>query len=292
MRRFLFSTIIAFLTVGGLFAQDIKFGVRGGLNLPNLMAAGNNTPLSEGYNSRLAPAWGLFTELPINSTFSFRFGAEYSGMGGKKNGMQAMPTGRLITELGGSLGFGMTPEQQMALGGMMMWSENVPYYYADIKNTVKFEYVMIPLLLQAGRNIGTSPFHVYVNAGPFVSFLLAGKQASKGTSKMFADASGTNTLWGVMPDEIKFGVSAIFPEIEHTLNEPVTYGSTNITGELKSANLGVNGNIGIRYKTGRNYLFIEAGGNYGFRTVQDNTANGSNRIGAASVMAGYAFSLF
>jgi len=151
---------------------------------------------------------------------------------------------------------------------------------------------MIPLLVQFGRDMGVSPFRAYVNAGPFISFLLSGKQDSKGTSKMFADPSGTNTLWGVMPDEMKYGVSQIFPEIEKTLNEPVVYGSNNITGELKSTNIGINGNIGISYQSKRNYFFLEIGGNYGFFTVQDDSTNGSNRIGAASVMAGYAFSLF
>jgi hypothetical protein len=50
--------------------------------------------------------------------------------------------------------------------------------------------------------------------------------------------------------------------------------------------------VGIRYQRNRHCFFLEAGGNYGFITVQNSDANGSNRLGAASVMAGYAFSLF
>jgi hypothetical protein len=50
--------------------------------------------------------------------------------------------------------------------------------------------------------------------------------------------------------------------------------------------------VGIRYQRGRHCFFLEAGGNYGFITVQNSDANGSNRLGAASVMVGYAFSLF
>jgi len=292
MKKILISTVIAILTVCGLYAQDVKFGVRGGLNLPNLMAGSNKTPLSEGYKSRLAPGWGIFSELKINSTVSFRFGAEYSGMGGKKDGMQAMPTGRLFTAMGGSMALGMTSDQQMALGGLMKWAETTQYYYADIKNTAKFDYMMIPLLVQLGRDLGTSPWHVYVNGGPFVSFLLSGKQASKGISKMYADPSGTSTLWDVMPNEMKFGISEVFPQMESMLNDPVKYGEHTITGELKSVNFGVSTNVGIRYQLGHNYIFLEAGGNYGFFTVQEKDIHGSNRIGAASIMAGYAFSLF
>jgi hypothetical protein len=151
---------------------------------------------------------------------------------------------------------------------------------------------MIPVLAQFGCNVGQSPWRVYVNAGPFVSFLLSGKQVSKGTSKMFSDASGTSTLWNIIPAQIQGIITEEFPGMANTLNEPVPFGAANITGELKSTNFGVAGNVGIRYQCGRNYFFLEAGGNYGFITVQNDDAKGGNRLGAATVMAGYSFSLF
>ena len=273
-------------------AQDVKFGFRGGMNLPNIMAGGTNTPVSEGYKSRTAVGWGLFTELQLNPTVSLRLGVEYSGMGGKKKGMQAIPTQRLITEIGSSVGLGMSAEQQTALGGLLMWANNNPYYYANIENTTKFDYVMIPLISQFGWDIGQSPWRVYVNAGPFVSFLLSGKQYSKGTSYMYSDASGATTLWENVPPPIQSILADVFPDAVKTMSEPVAFDTTNVTGELKSTNFGVTGNIGIRYQCKQNYFFIEIGGNYGFITVQNDSSNGSNRLGAASVMAGYAFSLF
>jgi len=293
MKKILISASFIILVTCGLYAQDVKFGLRGGMNLPNLMGGGKSTPVSEGYQSRMAVGWGLFTEMQLNTRVSLRLGVEYSGMGGKKDGMQAMPTQRLITEIGSSMGIlGMTPEQQMALGGLLVWTENNPYYYANVNNTAKFDYVMIPLMAQFGWDIGQSPWRVYVNAGPFVSFLLTGKQVSKGTSKMYSDMSGTTTLWDALPQPVKDLVTPIFPTLEGTLGSDVTFGATNITGELKSANFGVTGHVGIRYQCKRNYFFLEAGGNYGFVAVQHDNANGSNRIGAASVMVGYAFSLF
>ena len=300
MRKVLLSTVISVLTVCGLYAQDVKFGIRGGLNLPNIIAGGKNTPVSEGYSSRIAPAWGIFTELQLNPAFSVRLGVEYSGMGGKKDGMQAMPSQRLLTEMMSSSisMMGMTPEQEMALGVL---ATTLPqYYYADVKNTAKFDYIMVPVLAQYGWNIGQSPWRVYVNAGPFVSFLLTGKQATSGNSRLFSDASATNTLWANIPDVVMIGempipksiIASQFPDIESALDGQVTFGENNITGELRSTNFGVAGNVGIRYQHGRNYFFLEAGGNYGFITVQNDDANGSNRLGAASVMLGYSFSLF
>jgi len=298
MKKKIISTAIIILTTCGLYAQDVKFGIRGGLNMANIMAGDYNTPVSEGYKSRSASGWGIFTELQLNPTVSLRLGVEYSGMGGKKDGMQAMPTQRLITEIGNSIGMGVTEQQLAALGALMTTLPQ--YYYANMENTAKFDYVMIPLMAQFGKNIGQSPWRVYVNAGPFASFLLTGKQFAKGTGKLYSDASGTTTLWDVFPEVVMVGdmpvpksfVVSQFPDIERILNEPATFGETNITGELRSSNFGATGNLGIRYQCKRNYFFLEVGGSYGFVTVQDDTSNGSNRLGAASVMVGYAFSLF
>jgi hypothetical protein len=255
-----------------------------------MMAGSNSTPVSEGYKSRLATGAGIFTELQLNKTVSLRLGVEYSEQGGIKNGMQAMPSLRLVTAMGNSIGMGVTEQQLAALGALAI--SMPPYYYADVDNTLKLNYVMIPLLSQFGCDLGKSPWRVYINAGPFVSFLMSGKQVAKGTSKMFADASGTQTLWENLSQPVKDMVASEFPNIENTLDNPTPFGTTNITGELKSSNFGVTGNAGIRYQCRRNYFFLEAGGNYGFATVQDNDTNGSNRIGAVSIMLGYSFSLF
>ena len=107
MKKFLIITVFTVLITCVLCAQDVKFGIRGGMNMTN-MATAKSTPLSEGYNSRMASAWSLFTELQHNPTVSFRFGVDYSGLGGKKNGLQALPSQRLLTEIGNSIGMGIT----------------------------------------------------------------------------------------------------------------------------------------------------------------------------------------
>jgi hypothetical protein len=285
----LFASLMLICNAG--LAQDVKFGIRGGLNMPNLLDGSNNTPMSEGYKSRMAAGAGIFTELQLNQTVSLRLGVEYSKMGGQKNGMQAMPSQRLITEMGNNIGMTITEQQLAALMGL---AANMPtYYYSKIDNTAKYDYVTIPLMVQFGANLGQSPWRVYVNAGPFVSFLLSGKHVAKGTDRMYSDASGTTTLWDNLPQAVKDGVTQVFPDMDKTLGNQVTFGETNITGELKSTNFGVTGNVGLRYQCNkRNFIFLEAGGNYGFATVQDNDANGGNRLGAVSVMVGYSFSLF
>jgi len=309
MKKLLISTVFAVLTMCVLNAQDVKFGIRGGMNISNMSVA-ESTPISEGYSSRVAPGWGIFTELQYNPMLSFRLGVEYSSLGGKRNGMQAMPTQRIITELGGNLGMTGTDRQFAALGLVAI---SLPdSYYSNIKNTTKLDYVTIPLLLQFGRDIGESPWRVYVNAGPYVSFILSGKQDAKGVDKLYFGNAEGPTLWDVFPQRALYIVETIpeieelipdakslisevgilIPGIEEKLNNPVHFDETNITGEMRSANFGIAGNIGIRYQRNRNYFFLEAGGNYGFFSVQHDNANGSNRLGAITVMAGYAFSLF
>jgi len=290
MKKYIFFCLAASMFCGVLSAQDVKFGIKGGMNLPNITAGGKSTPVSEDYKSRMAMGAGIFTELQFNQRVSFRLGVESSGQGGKKDGMQAMPVQRLITEIGNGMGMTVTDQQ---IAGLMAIAGSLPqYYYADIDNKTKFDYVMIPLLAQFGWDLGQSPWRVYVNAGPFVSFLISGKQVSKGTSKMYADASGTSTLWDVLTPPVQGLVASEFPDMQATLNDPVPFGTANITSEMKTTNFGVTGNVGIRYQCNKNYFFLEVGGNYGFITVQENNANGSNRLGAGSIMLGYAFSLF
>ena len=294
MKKVIISVLVIILTTYELYAQDVKLGFRGGLNLPNIVAGGSNTPVSEDYKSRLAPAYGIFTELQISPIVSLRFGVEYSGMGGKKDGMQAMPTTRLLTEMGNQLGMSVSEEQ---IAGLMSMAAYLPqYYYADIKNTVKFDYIMVPILAQFGWNIGQTPWQVYFNVGPFVSFLLTGTQVSDGKSSMFTDASGAQTLWQAieaqMPPENLEMIKLTFPQMQVALNDPLDFGETNVTAEMKSANFGITGNVGFRYHRNRSTFFIEGGGNFGFITVQKDESNGTNRLGAGCIMLGYSFSMF
>jgi len=299
MKKFLISTIIIAVITGGLSAQNVTFGVRGGINLSNMMPVGEATPLNDGFSMRTAPNWGIFTELQVNPTVSFRLGIEYSGLGGKKDGTQAFPTQRLVTDIAGGLGMiGMLLPDVMGevMGFMNAWSAANPFYYTNVKNTVKFDYIKIPLLAQFGTNIGTSPWRVYANAGPFVSFILSANQVSSGTSRLYTSASQEHTLWSIVEEAIPIPgvsdiISTVFPNIKATLNDPVTFGTTDITGEMRSANFGVSGNLGIRYQHNRHNFFLETGGSYGLLRVQQND-NGGNRLGALSVVLGYSFSLW
>jgi hypothetical protein len=275
--------------------KKVDIGLRGGMSVPNIIS-GSDNPLSKGYTSRFAGGGGLFTELGLNDVFSVRFGVEYTGQGGKRNGMQAMSSNQVITDLTAQMGAaaGAIPGLEAILGGLSSMSESLPLFYADVKNTAKFDYLMIPVSLQAGRNLSETPWRIYANAGPFISFLMSGKQVSKGSSKFYLDGTKTATIWDAIGMAGLQDVISDTPgleELERVLKDGTELGTSEITQELRPINVGIQGNLGLSYKYRQSRIFVEVGGNYGFVRIQKNKDNGSNRLGSAVVMLGCATTL-
>ncbi|KAA6342013.1 hypothetical protein EZS27_010216 [termite gut metagenome] len=270
------------------YSQTVSVGVRGGLSVPNVIAGGDN-PLSKGYSSRFAGTGGILAELGINNLLSLRLGVEYSGQGGNRNGVQAMATNQLMSSVISKMGASASsPEVSAMLGQIGNYLPSI--FYADVKNEAKFDYLMIPLSLQVGKDFGNS-WRVYLGAGPFVSFLLSAKQVSKGQSYLYSDAAKSQTLWEYIPSTVKPLITGSAPELAYALASEMEFGTTDIKDDLRKVNVGIQGDLGLSYQCNRNKLSLEVGGNYGFVKLQKEEANGSNRIGSATVMLGYAYRL-
>jgi len=254
--------LIFYLSVFGLLvlcfktrAQEaVAIGVRGGISIPNLSGGGSSeqNPLNTGYSSRNGPDAAIFVEFKFSNLFSIQPMVEYSSEGGKKDGFQALPTPSAIAE------------------AYQAQNQTPPtYLYANYKSEAKFNYLMVPILAKFGWNFAEkSPWRVYVDAGPFVGFLLNAHQVTSGTSNFYADAAGK--------EELPYG--------EQNLNS-----NQNIKSDLHTTNFGIEGNIGFAYHLKSSYVFIEGGGNYGFLNIQKGTANGKNNIGAGTAAIGYAY---
>ncbi|MEO9146302.1 MAG: outer membrane beta-barrel protein [Ginsengibacter sp.] len=142
------------------------------------------------------------------------------------------------------------------------------YLYADFKSVAKFNYLLVPVLAKFGWKLSShSPIRVYFGAGPFAGFLLSAHQITSGSSATFLDPQGT---------------TPIAPSSSFDRN-------TDIKDQLNTLNFGVSGNVGFAYNFAKSNIFIEGGGNYGFRDIQKGTANGKNRVGAGTVALGYAY---
>ena len=211
-------------------------------------------PLNTGYKSRLGPDAAIFVAYKFSKAFSIQPIIEYSSQGGKKDGLQAFPT-----------------PGDLALYFQSQGQQAPTYLYANYKSEAKLNYLMIPVLAKFGWNFNhSSPFRIYIDAGPFVGFLLSAKQVTSGSSNIYADAQGQQPL----------------PVGEQPFDT-----TQNIKSQLNSINFGVEGNVGLSYRTGKGKVFIEGGANYGFLNIQKGTVNGKNNTGAATVTLGYAYPL-
>jgi hypothetical protein len=232
-------------------AQSFSLGARGGISIPNLTASGNNqTPLSTGYSSRLGADAGIFAEYKFTKLFSLQLMLQYSEQGGKKNGLQAFTT----------------PD---ALKAMYPEGQAPQYLYANYNSESKLNYLMVPLLAKCGWNIKNTAWRIYIDAGPFVAFLLSAHQVTSGSSQFYTDATGQNAL----------------PTGTQSFDN-----TSDIKDQLHTANFGIEGNLGISYHLGHGNIFIEGGGNYGFLNIQKNAADGKNNTGAGTVAIGYCYS--
>ncbi|MBS0029178.1 porin family protein [Chitinophaga sp. 22321] len=231
------------------YAQQIDLGVRGGISIPNLTAGGSE-------------------ENPLNKGYSSRQGPDF-GIFGEYHISKLFSIEAMISyssqggKKDGFQAFPPTPEQKAQL------PPGTTYLYADFKSEAKLNYLMVPILAKFGWNLGpTSPLRLYVDAGPFFGFLVGAKQIVRGTSLLYMDEGRTQQL----------------PVPAQKLDNDV-----DIKDQLNTFNFGVSGNVGLAYLFGRNQVFVEGGGNYGFLNIQKGSANGKNQTGAATASIGYAY---
>lgn len=229
---------------------QIDLGAKAGLSIPNLTSGSSSNPINSGWSSRLGLDAGIHAEFHLTKRFSIQPEIRYSSQGGKKDGNQ-----------------GFTPTPEMAAMFQQQGQPVPPFLYATYKSVAKFNYLMVPVL--AKYHFGFSPkWDLYVAAGPFVSFLLNGKNETSGTSPIFLDEAHTQP---------------IIPSADFNNTQ-------NIKSDLKKANFGISGQVGLAYHlNSRSAIFIEGGGNYGFVKIQKDTKNGENNTGAGVVVLGYSY---
>jgi hypothetical protein len=241
--------VIFFTVIVTTSNAQIALGIRGGVSIPNLTSGGSEqNQLNTGYSSRLGPEFGILAEFKISDLFSLQPMVEYSSQGGKKDGFQAFPT-------------------PAAAIPYFPPGEAPTYLWADFNGRVILNYLRVPALAKFGHTFKSSPWRVYIDAGPFVGFLLSAKQNTSGYGTVYADQEKQQPLGNESFDSTQ-----------------------SIKNQLNSTNFGVEGNIGLNYRFGGpNNIFLEVGGNYGFLNIQKGSANGKNNTGAATIVLGYSY---
>lgn len=250
MRKFLYLIFLAAVLAPArsTFAQSPWLGIKGGLSIPDLSGGGNN-PLSNGWTSRLAANFGLQYECTLHNNLGLQVELNYAGQGGKRDGMQP------ITNLPPSLASQVPPGT---------------YLYADFDNKAILDYLELPVMakLSWGKTLG-----FYVNAGPYVGYLLSAKEKTSGTSTIYEDSKGQMPLtvqgYPVPPQDFT--------------------STTDVTSSIKRWNVGITGGAGLSWRLDRSdKLFLDARFEYGLINIQRYSDDGTNNTGNVLFSLGYA----
>ena len=135
--------------------QHNFIGIKGGIAIPNLTShdAGDN-PFSAGYSSMLGSDVAVFWEHAITGKFSILSSIEHASQGVKKDGFQPFTIPSEYSRL-------FPPGQAPA------------FLYADFKNTLLLDYVMLNALAKFNWHLGeASHFILYAEGGPFGAYLV------------------------------------------------------------------------------------------------------------------------
>ena len=185
MRRTLILTLLVSLFATSAMAAPITIGLRGGSSIPNLRDNGGNE-LSSGWSSRVGMFFGASARIDLASAWSLQAELNYSGQGGKRDGMQALD-GSAFTGPG-------------------------TFVYANFKNESRLNYLEIPVL--AGYNRGGA-YGLHALIGPYVGILLSAKNVTSGDAVVYMDKAGTTPL---SPGAVPFGATTDIKSSVNTFN--------------------------------------------------------------------------
>jgi hypothetical protein len=153
------------VATGTAFAGDVRFGVHGGISIPNLR--GKETDIfSRNFTSRQGPFFGLSADFALTEGFSLAVDLNFTSQGGKRAGMQP-----ITMDL---------PEGLPIPPGTIL--------YADFHNETILDYLEVPVLARYtfGRKV-----RGFLEAGPYAGYLVRAKALTTGTSALYLDEAGT-----------------------------------------------------------------------------------------------------
>ena len=211
------------------------------------LKSSSSNPVSRGWSSIQGPYFGLVAAYKLSNVFYLQTELNYASQGGKKSGLQAISS---------------KPYTSFFPPGT-----DVPkYFYAVFSNEVHLNYMELPVLIKL-EYVLNNQFGLFVNGGPYFGYLLSAKNLSSGKSNVYFDEQLTQPA---LPAPADFAAT------------------TNVINDINRFNVGVQGGLGVSLKLKNDSkFFLTAGGNYGFRPIQKDEANGQSNTGAATVILGY-----
>ncbi len=243
--------IVGFLLASAwLAAGDVRIGAHTGLSVPRIHGDDSN-PYSRGFTSRFGPFFGLSFETRLTGRLSLAAEINYTSQGGLRKGLQPI-TMDLPEELG------------IPAGTML---------FANFRNETILDYLEFPVM---GRLTFGERKRFFVDAGPYLGFLVLAKAKTRGVSAIYLDEAGTQPI--IIPPD----------------TEPLQVdlgAKTDVKEGIHNTNVGLIVGIGVTRPLGRGQIVLEARGQLGLSTLQRDTANGDDKTGAFIISLGYTFAL-
>jgi len=230
--------------------SKFKIGLKGGLSLPSLTDNSTNI-YSEKYKSYSSFEAGIFAAYILSNSFSLQLEANYTVKGGVRKGMQPIPVNSLPLGLGALIPDGTT-------------------LYGNFENRSELQYLEIPVIIKSNiYNLGDK-WKLYTNVGPYVGFLLNATQKTSGSSNIYLDPNGVQSVPGL-------------PAIPFDAE-------TDVKDQLRTVNFGFIGGFEvIRELSAKSELLLDIRGSYGFIPMQKDEAYGKSKIGSVVFSLGYAY---
>lgn len=272
--------VLLFILVGQVVHAQVKIGAKVGYSVGRLTDNSDNI-YTEDFESTSGVDFGATFEFPVSELFSIQTEILYTQRGGTRSGVQPIPI-RYLDAFGSieQLNF------MLALQGNDPVTDDSPLY-ADFENESDLNYLEIPILAKLGWG---DTWRFYVEAGPYIGFLLSSNQITSGTSIITLDAERTNPLRVLNPN---FDPSnpengpAWVPLPPQNFDE-----ETDTKNELNTYNYGFHAGAGlIRKLNEKHELYLGFRGSWGAKTIQKNTAYGESHIGGLVFSLGYAYTI-
>lgn len=266
--------------IGHVGLSQVKIGGKVGYSIGRITDNSDNI-YTEDYESSSGVDFGAIFEFPMSELFSLQTEILYTQRGGERQGLQPIPTAALS-----QLGSIDQLNYMLSLQGKDPVTDTNPMY-ADFTNVSELNYLEIPLLAKLGWG---DEWRFYVEAGPYIGFLVRSNQVTSGTSLITLDAEGTDPLVVANPNYDPTDPS------QGPLWVPVPPQSfdaeTDTKGELNTLNYGFHAGAGLIKKFAEKHeVFLGFRGSWGAKTIQKDRDYGESHIGGLVFSVGYMYQL-
>jgi hypothetical protein len=271
---------LAIFLVSELSYAQVKIGAKVGYSVGRITDNSDNI-YTQDYESTSGVDLGIMFEFPVSDLFSLQTEFLYTQRGGERTGTQPIPTAALDA-------FGSVDQlnYMLFLQGKDPVNDLNPLY-ADFTNISDLNYIEIPIMGKLGWG---ETWRFYVEAGPYIGFLLSSTQTTSGTSLITLDAAGQDPLIVANPNYNPSDPST------GPLWVPVPPQSfdaeTDTKDELNTLNYGFHAGSGlIRKINDKHEVFLGFRGSWGGKSLQKDKVFGESHVGGLIFSFGYMYTL-